>query len=1285
MSFSSFERGTGGSGGAADYPPRTMERDERQRLRERELSKFVASRAEGEHDLAASERESGDEPGWLIEDQDSPLFLHNIPDWVLDAEAHLSAIEARLMKDADSLGRLKSSEVTEQRIPLRVAELRSRLTTYAEMDAEQIKAQPRRGRPTGETRTHYVWLISPDRDISNKDFKSILNHLIEERFPQARLIGYIHRDTDNPHLHMWLSALQADGRKLHFGKEKQRDEKGEAVWVDKFKDLDESVARAVSDYFGEPAIYAEHIAKKEEWYRWKGRFNTAVGEGARPPVMPFRARHDYDYIAEKIAIARREKDGAQTGGNRTTGGAPVPRCRSTMGVLELWGKTALAEERVTYRRELLRVFDAVRGEVKIPVRRKEYSLNELTRQRQRFQSSTEDSNSVQPEIGQESAEQAKHLAMLEEEIEERLAALRIPYVDELNRAEFAYQQYKAALDKTLENRARKGLPEFTCPLHNSRQIVELREMAELTQNSRLLRYVHAYEMLDKPVEAEKSVRVIGEKWRDQITGTLEVYERGHELEAYAQRNYWPVRDEQMSGIDGSSGSDTFNPDLHIVRGWLDGNWTPDLMRSSLACFEHESTRFHAVRYLSAREYVEATREVLADYRRGAEDLMARPAFDEKLIARVGALLEGEDEVRDEMARAYLTGIADYLAGRRTPGLEKFRQLIEHSLPRDAEAEGHPARTRDVLNDLQSLRPHDEQWMARLIFQTQATRMRALATAVESETGEKYAEVRGDALFKRDLLELAGRIRSEAGLKNEMPVYQASNAEQRELEENRSFVLEEHDWSQWTEKQIRHIKEFTYILQPQQRKGLEHKLGQAELKIEKEERATLLKTITTQLDSASQFYIKKVYQAEGLEALRHPEQFAEHVGALTTRYLELTERCGQTLDRLGWNEDKLKTIARQHLTDANAQYEQKERELRDLLRLEAKMILASELKAVSADRRERFENHYYFVQWEYKTRDGWESMSLAEVLMALHDRQELARGLIAREVAEPITREIEQTRDQLREEQRQKVREAETATRQFEAALGERDSAEIDKWLPIFTVEELKRLEECAVRTRNAEVIKLINQIEEAELGPREAVRRSLGRALAARMLLQRDDAQPAGYEHPLEVEKLATLPPRLHAVLSEELRQHSEARVNEKSNVFGYHKSLEQRSTEQARSYRERHGESLRPLLSASEGKDLSTHFQSRDMHGRLVWERRLKDAQVLDPDFKGLPNSVRSARAGDPSFAEWQVRTMTGVPSMLTRDHARVLSKETFTSQGEAHREIERTRSRTKSHTIRR
>ncbi|MBA3241906.1 MAG: hypothetical protein H0T60_11830, partial [Acidobacteria bacterium] len=680
------------------------------------------------------DRADDDLEGWLRSD-DSPLLLHNVEEFVHDPEAHLRAIAERV----EGPGRAAHYSGTELAGgPPRgnsrdqAEELRARLRTVAELDAERILAVPRRrGTPRGKTRTHYLWLVSPDRNISNADFKRLVLNILRRRWPGAVVAGYIHRDTDNTHFHLWLSAETLSGKKISVTRMRPS---GDAI-LDKYPDLDEEVARSVSRHFGDPSIYDDHIARKLEWVHWRERFEEALRRGERPPVMPHRARHDYDWVGERRAVADRERGESRPYSGEREKAAPAPRTKSLMGALELWGKTVHLEARVGYRRELLASLDG-----------------------------------WGPLL-----------------VDHPVEGLRGHFTRELARAEREYERHRIAFEKTLENRALLDYGELRHPLHNSRQIAEMKQMAELTHDAELLRHVHSYLILDRPGPAETTLsQAIGERWGEQIGARLGVYERARLLQDVAEANR-QLREESRAGdIPPGARMRGLDPDQEIVRGWLGGGWTRRQMEDSAGLIADAGTSYHAGRYLKACDYLAAANEVLGQYRRGAEAMTAYPVLDQAQRHRLDALARDGASGLGNAGTLWLKEVAAVMDLREPPGRAKFLRLMERSLEINQGHEPPSQRDGGQPPDLGTLRPHDERWMSRLVSVTELKEAEALAVAMRGATGEDFRNCEARAREMRARLELATVIRA-AGGEGDLPQGRdLTRVEGRELDNHRSY-------------------------------------------------------------------------------------------------------------------------------------------------------------------------------------------------------------------------------------------------------------------------------------------------------------------------------------------------------------------------------------------------------------------------------------------------------------------------------------------------------------------
>src|SRR5262249_56020844 len=63
-------------------------------------------------------------------------------------------------------------------------------------------------------RTHYRIVLSFDVPANNRQIRELTNAFLEQTFPKAIAFGAIHRDTEHPHVHLYLNSRQFDGRRI---------------------------------------------------------------------------------------------------------------------------------------------------------------------------------------------------------------------------------------------------------------------------------------------------------------------------------------------------------------------------------------------------------------------------------------------------------------------------------------------------------------------------------------------------------------------------------------------------------------------------------------------------------------------------------------------------------------------------------------------------------------------------------------------------------------------------------------------------------------------------------------------------------------------------------------------------------------------------------------------------------------------------------------------------------------------------------------------------------------
>lgn len=90
---------------------------------------------------------------------------------------------------------------------------RIRLRSWADQVEAEEKA--RHGNRAGQPRTHYRGVLSYEDKIETEAARADAQEFLEKEFPEAQAVGVVHQDTDNTHVHIWMSARKVDGKKVH--------------------------------------------------------------------------------------------------------------------------------------------------------------------------------------------------------------------------------------------------------------------------------------------------------------------------------------------------------------------------------------------------------------------------------------------------------------------------------------------------------------------------------------------------------------------------------------------------------------------------------------------------------------------------------------------------------------------------------------------------------------------------------------------------------------------------------------------------------------------------------------------------------------------------------------------------------------------------------------------------------------------------------------------------------------------------------------------------------------
>jgi hypothetical protein len=859
--------GRGGGGSGADYPLRTFVRDEQERLRaereqqERDRADRDEVELEGrEHEAASKDRErdgargrerereaadevrGGPSPAekhvpYLL-GEDSSLLLQNIPDYVVNTESAIEAIKARLGEEGrvrdrterlfDELGKaLYPSELPQQ---VDAELLSHRLRAFVVLDSANTQWLADYYGAGEKDRKFYSILISPDRLLTNRDIKLPLLRLFAEEFPMSRIIGNIHADTDHKHCHIWMSARLANNLKLHMGWEEV-----DGVRVNRYERVDERYLFHYCAVVGDDRPLATRLEKKAEWNAKKALVRVALKNGERPPATPFRERLRYDELGERRQRRERrerEANGEDPGPKKRA--APVARLGSKWECAELWGKTEHAGARLADARHRRDAFERASRHVEVEVDGRRWSLHRIEEGRGLPGRQREGKEEA---LGRAERERREaELRAVEAKVCEEVEARRQLLAREVEEYELDYEQHDEAWKKTIENRRIKELPAISYPLHNVRQLDEMRDIAGRTRDADLLRYVREYDLLDRPEGRDNLRREFAERWSREIMAEVGVHDEGYLLRM-ALRGEQVARPSDSEGKGRGDARDRAAEDIMLVRlfdEWAGGGWSTDEVRHGLACVSDERLRQQTENYLRAREYHEATKDVLRDYREGAEGIAAPPALRPEEVERIKELLAAKDAVTDRQARAHLDNVAEFVSGESRVSPEGVRRMVERSLSTDGSLPRADSRASSATERFDVARPLDDRWVARLTDVVALAETRALATGMRETSVEKLEAARREVIERRETLEFVGWVRDRVGLSEPAPV-RVPTDERRELENLRRYVSQQLLRERtWTRGQVEQISEFGHRASEKDREGLAEAVNAAKQRLDRPE-------------------------------------------------------------------------------------------------------------------------------------------------------------------------------------------------------------------------------------------------------------------------------------------------------------------------------------------------------------------------------------------------------------------------------------------------------------------
>lgn len=102
-------------------------------------------------------------------------------------------------------------------------ELRLNLEAYgwAREESEETLHRMRGG--SGDPRSHYRCVLSFEGEVTSQAVRMLVEEWARRALPNAVVAGFVHRNTEHVHAHLWIDARGTDGRKLDFSPKAWRD------------------------------------------------------------------------------------------------------------------------------------------------------------------------------------------------------------------------------------------------------------------------------------------------------------------------------------------------------------------------------------------------------------------------------------------------------------------------------------------------------------------------------------------------------------------------------------------------------------------------------------------------------------------------------------------------------------------------------------------------------------------------------------------------------------------------------------------------------------------------------------------------------------------------------------------------------------------------------------------------------------------------------------------------------------------------------------------------------
>jgi hypothetical protein len=234
--------------------------------------------------------DASDRPGTSEAERDAdPIWTWNAPDYITGDRYGIGSEGVnKTSKNVQSHDRFLADKMasrhrhTQEQLPLKEKIENARCYFGSHEELEKARGG----------RTHYRMLLSCDVPATNIQIRELTNRFLAQTFPKAIALAAIHRDTDHPHVHVYIHSRQIDGKRINL---RSQD----------YRTIDEKWSRMYSEFAGDRGIHAAHLRKKEETREWKRAAAIAYQRGEKIPPKPERDSDRREQLAEQRLSAAR--------------------------------------------------------------------------------------------------------------------------------------------------------------------------------------------------------------------------------------------------------------------------------------------------------------------------------------------------------------------------------------------------------------------------------------------------------------------------------------------------------------------------------------------------------------------------------------------------------------------------------------------------------------------------------------------------------------------------------------------------------------------------------------------------------------------------------------------------------------------------------------------------------------------------------------------------------------------------------------------------------------------